>query len=108
MEVLPDPYIKKGYGHLRRFAEFHLTEHEFTTHAEMEAAATAAQLELLEYAKLAEMVGSGQGATSRPLACCPQQQLAHHYPLQPPLSSPPPPPTNKGLQPIRRHCQLPQ
>jgi hypothetical protein len=56
LEVLPDPHIKKAYGHLRRFAEFHLGAHEFETNAEMAAAATAAHLELLEYAKLAELV----------------------------------------------------
>ena len=56
MEILPDPHIKTAYGCLRRFAEFHLTEHEFSTHQELEDAVDEAQGELLKYARLAEQV----------------------------------------------------
>lgn len=56
LEMLPDPYIKKAFGHLRRFAEFHMTEPNCATQAELEAAADNARDELLEYARLAEKV----------------------------------------------------
>jgi nucleoside-diphosphate-sugar epimerase len=56
VDVLQDPEVKKAWGHLRRFACFHLAEHTFASQQQLEAAVDAAQQELLEYCKLAEQV----------------------------------------------------
>ncbi|KAF8072962.1 hypothetical protein HT031_000622 [Scenedesmus sp. PABB004] len=54
MQVLHDPVVKKAWGHLRRFACFHLTAREFSSRAEYEAEAAKAQQEIIEYGKLVE------------------------------------------------------
>ena len=55
-DVLQDPEVKKAWGHLRRFACFHLAEHTFASQQQLEAAVDEAQQELLDYCKLAEQV----------------------------------------------------
>lgn len=57
-EVLPPGVVKKAYGHLRRFAAFHMAAEKFDNVQLMTAAALAARMELLEYGKLAEEVGA--------------------------------------------------
>lgn len=57
IHVLPPGLVKKAYGHLRRFAEFHILPQEFSTIEDFHSAADAARQELLEYAKIAELVG---------------------------------------------------
>jgi hypothetical protein len=56
LEVLHDSEVKKAWGHLRRFACFHLAEHAFASQMQLQEAVDAAQQELLEYCKLAEQV----------------------------------------------------
>jgi len=54
VEVLQPGVVKQAYGHLRRFAAFHMATEKFEDMATMTAAALAARGELLEYGKLAE------------------------------------------------------
>lgn len=56
--ILHHPEVKKAYGHIRRFAVFHLTEQQFSSREEYEAAVDEAHRELLEYCKLAEQVST--------------------------------------------------
>ena len=55
-EVLQPDLAKKAYGHLKRFAAFHLGHEGFDTQQEYVAAAIRAHQELLEYGKLVEQV----------------------------------------------------
>lgn len=55
-DVLQPALAKKTFGHLKRFAAFHLGHVGYATHAEYVAAAKSAQEELLEYGKLVEQV----------------------------------------------------
>ena len=58
-QVLKDPDVKKAWGHLRRFALYHMTfddDRDKTLH-DREMARALARQELLEYAKIAEQVG---------------------------------------------------
>ncbi|KAF5826354.1 hypothetical protein DUNSADRAFT_3456 [Dunaliella salina] len=50
--------IKKSFGHLRRFAEYHMSVHSYAPHqAKLRRAHLhAARLELVEYVKMAELV----------------------------------------------------
>lgn len=70
VEVLHDPVVKKAWGHLRRFAVFHLSVQDCNTRSEYEVAARAAQDELLEYCKLVEQVGVQTVPLGRVQACC--------------------------------------
>ena len=56
VEVLTPGAVKKAYGHLRRFAVFHMAMEKFDNFASLTTAALAARRELLEYGKLAEEV----------------------------------------------------
>jgi hypothetical protein len=56
-DVLVPGVVKKAYGHLRRFAAFHMAAEKFDNMAGVTAAALEARKELLEYGKLAEEVG---------------------------------------------------
>lgn len=67
LEIFPDPYIKQAYGCLRRYAQFHLSDHDFSSQAELAAAADAAQNELLSYGKLAQQVGAAAAGAVRDL-----------------------------------------
>lgn len=59
-EVLADPLVAEGYGCLRRFGHFHLTEGSWDTWPEFEQAVDAAQAQILRYGALAEQVSMGQ------------------------------------------------
>ncbi|KAF6250103.1 hypothetical protein COO60DRAFT_1629987 [Scenedesmus sp. NREL 46B-D3] len=63
-EVLQPDLAKKAYGHLKRFAAFHLGHEGFDTQQEYVAAAIRAHQELLEYGKLVEQhVAEGEACT---------------------------------------------
>jgi hypothetical protein len=55
-EVLDDMLIKTAFGHLKRFAAFHLGHVRYETRAEYVAAAVRASDELLAYGRLMEEV----------------------------------------------------
>jgi hypothetical protein len=68
LEVLKPAHVKTAYGHLRRFAVFHMTMGRFQTWEELGTAADKAAEELLAYGKLAETVRGtawGRGGTKR-------------------------------------------
>lgn len=70
-DVLRPGIIKKAYGHLRRFAAFHMGTGSFKSWADLAGAALAAHQELLEYGKLAEESLSVRLCTSNlHLLCC--------------------------------------
>jgi hypothetical protein len=54
---LHDPHIRQAWGCLRRFACFHLLPPSFNNREEYEAAARAADQEMLSYGRLAQQVG---------------------------------------------------
>lgn len=51
------PQIKTAAGHLRRYAEYHMTNHPVMSKPQAEAELLAASKELLDYAVIAERVG---------------------------------------------------
>lgn len=55
-QVLKPELAKKAFGHLKRFAAFHLGHVTYSNQAEYILAAQQAANELLEYGKLAEQV----------------------------------------------------
>lgn len=55
--VLPDN-VKKAYGHLRRFAMFHMrSNYEYEGNVQFLMEALQAHQQLLDYGKMAEQVG---------------------------------------------------
>jgi hypothetical protein len=58
--ILHDPDVKKAWGHLRRYALYHMSfDDDDMSLFERETARVAARQELLSYAELAEQVGAG-------------------------------------------------
>jgi len=71
VEVLQPEVVKEAYGHLRRFATFHMAVDKFDNMAVMTAAALAARKELLEYGKLAqEELSTSLCTYNLHLLCC--------------------------------------
>lgn len=58
LQVLQPDHVKQAYGHLRRFAVFHMSMKSYPSWDAVGQAADAAAKELLRYAKLAETVGT--------------------------------------------------
>lgn len=56
LPLLQPDLVKTAFGHLKRFAAFHLGHVEYKTKAEFISAAKQAHDELLSYAKLMEQV----------------------------------------------------
>ena len=59
LQMLHDQYIREAYGCLVQVAKFHLTQQQYSSWAEVSAAADTAQKQLLRYGQLAEMVSTG-------------------------------------------------
>lgn len=60
LQMIPDQYVREGYGCLVQVAKFHLTEQSFDSWEEVNEAADAAHKQLLRYAQLAEMVRAAE------------------------------------------------